>query len=384
MFRRILALMMIVMMLPAALALAETTPLYQVSTFAGRLPERLQEPLSALISDETRIISGAAIQHSGKLYEADEIGSWESYSAMVIVDTDEGPLLLAAAWVDGLAWQVDDFTRFLRREENVSVSIYQPGPNRIPVFSVDYPGQIGLVSDLMIFRGNRLWQLTGHIDEAAGVQISVDINNATINDNDGKGMYECAEPFWMDYLADITEFPTTRADVETFGKMATSIFVSNDAAGLGYTEGANLRREPTSNSESLGLYNKEVPLTLTGKQQQGTSHPWYEVRIGNTLGWMSANYVRYYLRQYYPVPMGRTLDSCPLYAMPGDSQPLQQLEPGTTFHILTEYKGMYHICIPQGEISWEVDRDGVYGYIPTSDLLTAYSPSMLDALEDAQ
>ncbi len=383
MFRRLMLLMMILLMLPI-LALSESTPLYQVFTFASRLPDRLQEPLSALISDETRIVSGAAIQHNGNFYEADEPASWNSYSAILLVDTDAGPQLLAAAWVDGMPWQVDDFTRFLRQAQNVSVSIYQPEPNRIPVFSVDYAAHSGMVSDLMLFRGNRLWQLTGHIDESTGTTIFTTIGNTTVIDSQGRSMYFCTEPFWMDYLADASGFPTTRGGMETLDKAATSISVSNEAAGLGYTVGSHLRREATSKSESLGIYHAEVPLTLTGEERPGTQLPWYQVRIGDTLGWMSANYIHRELHQNYPVPLGRTADGCPMYAHPGDAQPLQQLEPGTTFHILTEYEGMYHICIPSGEISWDVDRNGVYGYIPVEGVLTGYSPSALDALEEAK
>lgn len=383
MFRRILALMMIVMMLPAALALAETTPLYQVSTFAGRLPERLQEPLSALISDENRIVSGAAIQHNDKFFQADVIATWESYCAMVIVDTDEGPLLLAASWVDGLAWQVDDFTRLLRREENVSVSIYQPEPNRFPVFSVDYPIQGGIISDTFEFRTNEIWQIDAHIDQLNGVIIENLWSELEVTDAQGKKRIPCNNPFFLNYMADISEFPTSREACEDLYRGPS--YSVPQAGSIVYTGGANLRKEPTGKSESLGIYAHNVPMIFTGEQTPGTSNPWYQVQIGNTLGWMSSIYVKCHPDYgYSPIPLGRTTAGCPLYAHPGDAQPLQQLEPGTTFHILTEYKGMYHICIPQGEISWDVDRDGVYGYIPTSDLLTAYSPSMLDALEDAQ
>ena len=383
MFRRILALMMIAMMLPAALAEEAASP-YQLTTFSGRLPEELQQPLSVMISDETRIISGAAIQYTSNAREADEPGSWDSYSAMLIVDTDEGPLLLAATWVDGMPWQVNDFTRMLRREENVSLSIYQPGMYRTPMFSVDYPGPDGLISDLMIFRGNRLWQLTGHIDEAAGLQIFVDLGAATIHEGSRQDFFQCAEPFWMDYLADVSDFPTTREDAETLDKAAASIFVSNEASGRGYTVGSHLRSEATAKSESLGMYARDIPLVRTGEEKPGTQLPWYQVRIGDTVGWMSANYVRSGPELDYPVPLGRTLDGRPLYAQPGDEWPLMQLEPGDTFHVLTEYNGMYHICIPQSELSWAVDRDGVYGYIPVAGVLTGYSPSALDALEAAQ
>lgn len=383
MFRRILALMMIVMMLSAALAQAENTPLYQVSTFAGRLPERLQEPLSTLISDETRIVSGAAIQHNSKFYEADEIASWESYCAMLIVDTDEGLLLLAAAWVDGMPWQVDDFTRFLRRDENVSLSIYQPEPNQIPVFSVDYPDRTGMISDLMLFRGNQLWCLKGHINIGQNITISNELGMIAVTDESGHEKFRCRTPFFLNYMADITTFPTSRAEAQALTWLPN--YSPFSTGMLLYCQRANLRTEPTTKSESLGQYACNAPMVFTGEQKQGVSWPWYQVQIGGTVGWMSGNYVDDEPDLgFSPVPMGRTLVGRCLYAHPGDAQPLQPVEPGTTFHILTEYQGMYHICIPQGEISWEVDQDGVYGYISKEDILTGYSLSALDALENAR
>ena len=240
-----------------------------------------------------------------------------------------------------------------------------------------------MVSDLMIFRRNRLWCMEGHISLAQNTTIANEMGMITVTDETGREKFRCADPFFLDYMADITAFPTSRSDAQALSWLPD--YAPYTSGMLLYCQSANLRREATTKSESLGMYNANVSMIFTGEQAQGTSWPWYQVRIGDTTGWMSGNYAGTEPDfNFSPVPMGRTLDGCPLYAHPGDAQPLQQLEPGTTFHILTEYKGMYHICIPQGEISWLVDRNGLYGYIPPSDLPTAYSPSMLDALEDAQ
>lgn len=382
MLKHIFPLVLALLMLPV-LALAESMPEFEVFTFAEALPERLTEPLSSYIPADAHVLSGAAIQHNSIYIEPDEPGSLDAYSALLLVDMTDGLHLIAAAWVDGLPWQVNNYTHLLRRDRDVSITVYQPSRYSVPMFSVDYPEQDGVISDLMLFRGNRLWQLTGHIDEVAGITISVDLGSATVTDTQGQDMYACAKVFWMDYLDSIDVFPTCRAEVETLNIASGSILVSNTAAGRAYTEGAHLRQEPTSESASLGLYNKEVPLTLTGEQKQGALYPWYQVRIGDTVGWMSASYVQESLYQYYPVPVGRTLDGCPMYAALGDSQPADQLAPETTFHILTEINGMYHICIPQGNISWEVDRNGVYGYVPKEGILYGASISTLDALESA-
>ena len=102
-------------------------------------------------------------------------------------------------------------------------------------------------------------------------------------------------------------------------------------------------------------------------------------------GWMSSNYVDLSPDYHFaPIPLGRTPEGCPLYACAKDKKPTAELAPGTTFHILAEYDGMYHICIPQGELTWAVDPDGTYGYIPKKNVLTGYSPSALDAQANAQ
>ena len=378
MFRRILTLLMI-LLLPV-LALAEDTPVYQVSTFSGRLPEALKEPLSSLIPDESRILSGAAIQHNGYATDTPEPSYDTAYSALVLVNTDEGLRLYAAAQPEGLPWEVSDYTRFLRQGKNVSVSVYQPESNRIPVFSVDYAVQGGMMSDLLIFWNNRLWCVWGHIDQVRGMSIMNDHGALTIKGGVGKMDYVSPSAFYLDYMEGISDFPITHEDAAAQEAAVLTDFPI--AGSVVYASAANLRQEPTGKSESLGIYAVNTPMIFTGEQQQGSAWPWYQVQIGNTVGWMSSNYVKHYADYGFgPVPLGRTTAACPLYAAADDRQPAMELPAGATFHILTEYKGMYHICIPQGEISWAVDVDGVYGYIPMEGVLTGYSPTALNAQE---
>jgi len=375
MFRRMLSLLFVLLMLPAALA-EEYNP-YQVITFSGSLPETLKAPLSTLVTDESTVLSGAAIQHNGdNAYH--EPAHKDAHTALVLSSTADGPRLYAAAWVDGLPWQVNDFTHFLRSARNVSVSIYRPQSTQVPVFSVDYYDQQGLTSDLFCFWNNQLWCMDGHINQSQNTSIANDMGMLAVTDDIGRESFRCDSPFFLDYMEDISAFPTSRAEVQALTWLPE--YAPYAAGMLLYSEGANLRREPTTKSESLGQYARNTPMTFTGEQKQGPSWPWYQVRIGDTVGWMSGNYVDDEPNLgYAPVPLGRTLTSCALYASSGDDQPLLQLEPGTTFHILTEHKDMYHICIPQGNISWAVDAAGIYGYIPTKNILTGASISALDA-----
>lgn len=383
MFRRVISLLLLLMMmLPAALA--ESTPVYQVSTFSGRLPEELLEPLAALIPDESRILSGAAIRHNGYHIEGDDSpANPDCLSALVLVNADDGLRLYAAAQPEGLPWEVSDYTRFLRQGKNVSVGVYQPEPNRIPVFSVDYGVQGGTMSDLFVYWNNQLWCMKGHINTATGFTISNYPGSLTITDGQTREDHACADAFWLDYMDDLSAFPTSWSDIPAIDDALGAAATEDAAASIVYAGGAHLRQEPTGKSESLGVYANNVPMIFTGESKQGTTWPWYQVRIGNTVGWMSSNYVKHAADYGFgPVPMGRIVEDCPLYGDPSDKQASVELPAGATFHILTEHKGMYHVCIPRGEISCAVDVDGIYGYIPKEGVLTGVTPTALDALEN--
>ena len=382
MLRRILALMILLLMLPVISLADELTP-YEMFTFSASLPERLKEPLAGLIPDETKVISGAAIQHNGYHY-GDSPSDLDSYTALLLVATDEGSRLYAAAWVENLPWQVNDYTRFLRQTKNVYISLYKPDLHTVPVYSVDYSVQGGIKSDLFTFFCNELWCMRGHIDKGSDVKVMNHFGEVERTEGVAFKEYLCDDPFFLDYMQDISVFPITREAAEALVIAHETAHAADTASNRVYASGAHLRKEPTGKSESLGVYAHNVPMTFTGEQKPGTTFPWYQVRIGDTLGWMSSNYVDSAPDiGFMPVPLGRTPEGCPLYASAKDKTPTTELAPGTTFHILAEYDGMYHICIPQGELTWAVDPDGTYGYIPTKNVLTGYSPSSLDAQENA-
>ncbi len=131
-----LFLLMLLLALPL-FAAADSVPEYEVFTFADQLPAVLAEPLSLHMTDDVRILSGALIRHNSNYAEPDEPASLDAYSAMLLADTPDGLRLIAAAWVDGLPWQVNDFTHLLRYQEHVSIGIYGEG-SRIPMFRIGY------------------------------------------------------------------------------------------------------------------------------------------------------------------------------------------------------------------------------------------------------
>ena len=139
------------------------------------------------------------------------------FTAMVLVTTENGPRLYAAAWVENLPWQVNDYTRFLRQTKNVYISLYKPDLHTVPVYSVDYSVQGGIKSDLFTFFCNELWCMRGHIDKCSGVNVMNHFGEVERTEGVAFKEYLCDDPFFLDYMQDISAFPITREAAEALG-----------------------------------------------------------------------------------------------------------------------------------------------------------------------
>lgn len=344
--------------------------------FQDELPAQLAAPLSEWGYVHARALSGAAIEEPGDHPPMpDEPGSYPSFSALMLLDVAGKVELVGAAWVEGQPWQVVSFgTRLLRRTTNLSMGIVEcPGLER-PALAVSYWNH-PQCSDLFAFTGNRMWQMVGY--RTSDLIISTaEPSIITIDESGQQEMYPLPKHYWAEYMTSIDEYPTTLAECEALAAPDTD-------SEWYHTDGANLRAEPTQHSQSLGLYQMNVPLRFSGEQKPGSQWPWYHVRIGYTEGWMSAQYVTPGLAWPAPaLPVGRALNNCEMYTQLGDAAPASQLAAGTDFHILAETSdGWRHICIPAGKLTGEMDLSGTYGYVHRDDMLTGASVAALDAQE---
>lgn len=343
--------------------------------FEEELPQQLVAPLADWGYGDARILSGAAIEEPG---DADPLFQ-PSFSALMLAKIDGETQLIGAAWVEGQPWQVVNFgSRLLRRTENVSMG-YMTWDTARPAFVIDYLGMEEEQHDLFMFSGNRLWEMVGHSD--SHIKISTSNDTVTIWQDPPKIRLRLGS-FWMEYMSSISEYPTTYAECE---RLNQAILLADEAAisTWCYTGHANLRAEPTQKSQSLGIYQPNIPAVNLGEQAQGAKWPWMRLRIGNTEGWMSALYVHSGLPNgQLPTLCGRTLAGCALYAQAYDSSPAMELPAGTSFHILAETENdRFHICVPSGGLGPEVDTNGTYGYVSKSAVITGASAAALDALE---
>ena len=144
----------------------------------------------------------------------------------------------------------------------------------------------------------------------------------------------------------------------------------------------NLRERATGESPSWGVYNARVKLL---GEKPGKQAPWVHVRVGNIDGWVSGNYVHrrgkgdqmhVYSTAATVHPVGRARTETALMRMPG-GEAVMQLKPDTYAHVLGERDGWLHIILPRGEMMWQTDWDGTYGFVRAKDV--AVGVSMTDA-----
>ncbi|MBR6570857.1 MAG: hypothetical protein IKK75_10440 [Clostridia bacterium] len=222
------------------------------------------------------------------------------------------------------------------------------------------------------------------MDEATGDGIRMEFNYSATKVN----LYEKhqrvgEEKFYASMqrrmgLMDIEQFPTTAEDVE---RMASAQIPD----GYVVVGGVHLRQKTSSRSKDLGDYNGGVLARLLGTAA-GDPDPWYHVQIGQAEGYMSSRYViepPYSEASLSALPIAQAQKEIRLKNAPGWlSGTVQKVPEGTRMHVLAEVDGGWlHVCIPQKDTGWQMDINGIYGYVREKDVRIADTPLNLDGLE---
>ena len=163
------------------------------------------------------------------------------------------------------------------------------------------------------------------------------------------------------------DFPRSAEEIERY----VSAHQPRLAPGEAYISSVNLREQPTGSSRSLGVYSAKVQVLGS---RPGKQYPWYQVRIGETEGWVSGAYlidssedVRYYGVEEETTSFARTDSETALRTSPGGAQK-GVLSPGTMVHVLTENEGWLHVLVPEGEIAPRISWRGTYGYVRADEV----------------
>ena len=168
--------------------------------------------------------------------------------------------------------------------------------------------------------------------------------------------------------------PQNETDLRAF-EAAHPLMLGDDEA---YITSVNLRERPTGQSDTWGKYTAKVKIL---GQQPGNGAPWFHVRVGNLEGWASGVYVHglndrdqwsVYSASVIVHSVGRVKTETELMHMP-DEGTAMQLETDTYVHVLGERDGWLHVIVPSGELSWQTDWDGTYGFVRAQDVAVGIS-----------
>lgn len=362
---------------------------YVAERFEGEAPAVLQGALSASPFAGDEVVQGVLLQTYYFRLEG-EMDVLGDQAALMAVRHGDRTVLLGAARIGG-EWVVRlQSETFLRDGEDFLITA-------VPVRAKAAPS----ASVAVIYGDERYLISTGSPDQpwtmheyqhlyAGGVVESIAMNYGSISwqrtSPDAPMQHEsfhCVLPGYLELL-DADEVPHSHQELEAWAQ-AHPIRLD---AGEAYMGGANLRTQATGGSRSHGQYLSPVKVAALG-QKPGRQFPWYNVRVGDTEGWVSGAYfytmdtdaTNLCMAVNRMQPVGRLKAAASLLRTPG-GEALASLPAETEVHVLVTSGSWAHVVVPRGELGWHADWDGDYGYVPVKSLTMAASPLQLRQTED--
>ena len=348
-----------------------TNGYYICEEFDGEMSEYAAQIFADLVWATDEVISGALFEEHYRT-RPDMKGRG---GALVAVRRD-GKILLMSANTNGKGWTAAIETdSFLPPDALFSLNC-EP-KNHFVHLTLDYQGvsyeiRTSAEGGAYLFRYNWL------DDQGNGLNMSCNggmfvLNRKASNGTDEKLCDAVAVP---DRLAawKADELPRTVESLMAFGQEHPMELEDDEA----YTISVNLRESATGKSKTWGEYTAKVEIL---GQKPGNDAPWYNVRVGNLEGWVSGVYVhgrntvdksKLYTLPVMVHPVGRTKVQTPLLDTHGGNV-IMQLNTDSYVHVLGERDGYMHVIVPHGELNWQTDWDGTYGFVRKEDIVVGIS-----------
>ncbi len=369
-----LVVLLLLLLWPAVAARGESwtvdtpyNPIYYVETFGNALPEMAKAALAGTPFAEDKAVRGVMVTEQYK-----DTQQMNRRFLLLAAEHQSVTMLIEGLELPESGWQVWAATEtFLRGDESFAISARPRYDNQGRVMmvwpTVEYGQEVFYIGG---YEGYSYVYAYENLDEQGnGIRVmsgfpgySYEYSRMEQGVVAGETTYFCAEkPARLDLL-DADDFPCNLEKLAMGAEAWERIEANLDTY---YAQGANLREKPTGKSRSLGVYRGAVAEKLDAAP--GTQHPWYKLRIGDTVGWMSGKYVICGEKMMTPPAVARCNADTSLYLSPGD-QVKQTLPAGTAVHIIADCDGWYHVVLPREDITWKLDGQGTYGYVRMTDV----------------
>ena len=373
---------------------------YRITTFDSEVPQELQQELDTHGFAGMPAYKGAFLEARFPLDKTRP--NLLGQSALIALETGSGRTLVWLERDEHEKWLMADVgAAALLPGRDFTITTADPGLNPLSLnfrFEVSYPAENGGAEayGFASFMPGCAYISTyartdaagdGHVIWAAypnyGFQTHLLPLPEDFRRHEQSLFYPAYLPLWPEYMTSVADFPTTDEDAKRIAEASWARF---DGTDLGMLFGSvNLREKATSSSKSLGQYQTGTLAHILG-QEPGADAPWYHVRIGHREGWVSGIYLNLPNTQdfvtnlwHMPLPIAKTTAPRTLHALPmGMSDSLAELPEGTLMHIVGIGEGGWnHVMIPRGELSWEMDVEGLSGYIHDSEIVRGLTPGLL-------
>ena len=391
---------------------------YRVTTFDEDMPEVLRGILAKNGITDYRVVCGA---------------TWQALDDRLRDDPEPLPTALVAIEQGGvqtligvdIAWGVDAGMQVLDLGSHALLpgrDFYISHPGRLGFsprgFTVTYPLEGGGSETYSFIQSgmSQAWQVDGYRSQDANGDgfliytvsqyeraqgFNVEEFTAEPDELRHLGHYPYYGTFLLDYMDSIRDYPTTPEEAEALSKSSLQRLGEGKAAEkLGLNLFVNLREKPTSKSQSFGMLQAGLPLTVLG-QEPGPNAPWYHVRFGSLEGYIAGNFLHLLPRENdgsilwdteniqwdkgnnfaigtaiatlgsAPAKIARSLGDIKLRSEMSDSSTtIAEFPQNTLMHVVTvdAEAGWLYVMKPNGEIGWDVDATGVGGYVRPEEI----------------
>ena len=362
---------------------------YEVTTFGSDVPPELRAALSASPFAADEVLQGAWLREYYHRY--DELTNVLNDQAALLAVRHEGRLMLLGMARSGKQWQVSPQSEtFLPEDESFTITVK---PSRNHNASAAMLAIVCGEDTYLIGSGSpdtawTLWQYQHANPDGTVDFLSLEYGGAVWGAYDN-GKVARQETFRCVLPANLAALhwdmlPRSLAELQDWAEEHPITL----AADEGYMGGANLRQKATGNSRSNGQYYSGTKVTLLG-QAPGTDFPWYNVRIGDTKGWVSGAYIytekldaqNLHHAANCIQPVARLKEAASLLTSPGGDA-IASLPAESVVSVLVTQDGWAHVIAPRDEIACQADWESTYGYLPVKVLTQAATPLQLRFTED--
>ena len=377
---------------------SSTAEHWRITTFSGEMPDDIAKALSENGFPGYTCYSGAMLEQMVS-QRSQSSSSSLSVQALIAVEKDGERDLVGMVWKEK-EWGVAHLgEKALLPGREFTISATNSGNSSVwyrPIrFTITYPLAEGGSETYGLHLNKRqtgeaplwnIWYQSWYVNDytrtdADGRGVAVlngegafRVFNVPYDRSEVESYYPAYLPCALEYMAGITDFPTSDAEAKRLAESSFARFEGTDLAVA--TGGVNLRKYPTMASQSLGRIRTGALVHVLG-EEKGWDAPWYHVRMGQMEGFVSGTYLKLpqaddFARSLLtgPLTVAKAHHACTLRGVPENDAAGTEIPANTLMHVLADVDdGWLYVMVPREDISWEMDTDGMSGYVLASEVV---------------